>query len=420
MADATNINILNSIRSVMPLAYQERIPQANAENINTVYDRLQGYTPYMNEVCNALVTLIVSQRIDTMVFNNPLGVLKKEPMSYGDTEEEIFVNMVKGHNFNQFASVNELYKYYKSNVMSAYHKVSPALQYAVTITFDNLRNAFTSEYGIRNLINAKVSALYASANWDEYLQMRELVESAYNNRVLYPVTIKNPVDADTATALTVAMKTYIGKMQFPNTALNIAGATSCSNESSIYYITTPEIDAQLDVNVLANAFNLGKVDINARKIIVDEFKNSHIKAVLFDMRFFNVKDIWRTMTDSRNGANLTWNYFYSVCEMFSYSPFFPVVVFTDETFDVTSIEVADAEGTKGGIVEITAVAISDSNVPSQLLEYEVEGNKSGHTAFIAGTNRLVIGTDETAEELTVTVTSRFDSSIKATATVSLV
>lgn len=67
--------------------------------------------------------------------------------------------MAKGKQFNQFATVAELYAYYQSSVMAAYHKITPAIQYAVTVTFDNLRTAFRSEYGVRDLINAKVQSL---------------------------------------------------------------------------------------------------------------------------------------------------------------------------------------------------------------------------------------------------------------------
>lgn len=55
--------------------------------------------------------------------------------------------------------------------------------------------------------------------------------------------------------------------------------------SNNFYITTPEIDAELDVEVLATAFNMDKVDINVRKIIIDKFDDPNIKLALFDMRF---------------------------------------------------------------------------------------------------------------------------------------
>ena len=57
--------------------------------------------------------------------------------------------------------------------MSIFHKVNLKIQYPITITFDNLRNAFTSEYGIRDMISAKMESAITGANWDEYLAMKQ-------------------------------------------------------------------------------------------------------------------------------------------------------------------------------------------------------------------------------------------------------
>lgn len=418
MANATNMNILNAMRGSMDLTYQNRIPVATQENIASVYENLLNIVPLRNAFAEALVSQIMYQRIETTFFENPLGILKKDPMRYGATEQEIFVNMAKGYQFNQFATVNDLYAYYQSSVMAAYHHLTPPMQYAVTVTFDNLRDAFRDEYGIRDLINAKVQSLFTGANWDEYICMRRLVESAYASNQLFTVHVDDVVDEESAKRLTVLMKTYIAKMKFPNPRLNIAGATSAANDSTIFYITTPEIDSELDVSVLAYAFNDNRAEINVRKIIVDEFENPDIKAVLFDMRFFNVKENFRQLSDSKNGAALTWNYFYTVSEMFSYSPFFPVVVFTTETIGVNTITISDIpDYTPGTDVTVTALASGSAEYTPQLFDYEVSGNSSSYTAFIPGSNILHIANDEQAANLTVTVTSRYNTNIRATKTI---
>ena len=169
-----------------------------------------------------------------------------------------------------------------------------------------------------------------------------LIESASASDQLYAVNVADPTaSAENAKKLTKLVKTYIGQMKFPHPEYNIAGADSCANDQTIFYITTPEIDAELDVEVLATAFNMNKVDITVRKIIIDKFDDPNIKLALFDMRFFNVRENFRTLTDSRNGAALTWNYFYTMSEMFSYSPFFPCIIFTTDTVGLTTVSVTD-------------------------------------------------------------------------------
>lgn len=92
---ATNVAILNAVRSMQSLEYRDRIPEATAENISSIYESLLNIVPLRNAFANALVEQIMEQRIETVFFENPLGVLKRDPMRYGGTEEEIFINMAK-------------------------------------------------------------------------------------------------------------------------------------------------------------------------------------------------------------------------------------------------------------------------------------------------------------------------------------
>ena len=59
-------------------------------------------------------------------------------------------------------------------------------------------------------------------------------------------------------------------MSFPSTNYNSAGVNQWSDRQQLIYITTPEEQAELDVEVLANAFQMDKADVNVRVIIVDE------------------------------------------------------------------------------------------------------------------------------------------------------
>lgn len=415
MKKANNINIINAVRN---LSYNSRIPKASAENIKDVQNEILNYEVIRNEFISALIGRIALTSINGAFFKNPLKMLASEPMRFGSTEQEIFVNMVKARVFNEFAGVDELYQYYDSNVMAAYHKINKPLQYAITITYDNLRNAFQDEFGLRSLINAKVEAVYSSAEYDEYLIMKSLVENAYKSGKVAIETIENPADLDTAKAMTIKMKEIITKMQFPNPDYNIAGAHSAATKDSIFYMVTPDVDARLDVDVLAYAFNMNKADIDVRKIVVDKFADEKIKAVVFDMRWFKVRENFRTMSDSKNGAALTWNYFYTISQMYSNSPFFPMVVLTTETAtptDITAENITDVE--KDTIIEINAKT-SGSGYISSLYDYELSGNTSAFTYFIPGTNRLKIANDEKGS-LEVKIILRSNPAITKTITVTL-
>ena len=71
-------------------------------------------------------------------------------------------------------------------------------------------------------------------------------------------------------AISKAIRTLAGKMAFPTETYNSAGVKQWSERQQLIYITTPEEQAELDVEVLANAFNMDKADVNVRVIVVDE------------------------------------------------------------------------------------------------------------------------------------------------------
>lgn len=412
----TNLNMLNAMRAMLSLSYQDRIPEATKDNIEQIYDNLLNIIPLRNDFSTALVTQVMYQRIEVGFFDNPLGVLKKSPMRYGYTEEEVFVNFAKGHKFDMFASEKELYQFYQANVMSAYHRLSPPMQYPVTISYDNLRTAFRDEYGIVTLINAKVQSLFNGANWDEYLAMKMIAESAYAQGHIYPVKVPDVTDTDSAKTFTKLIKGYIGQMIFPHPEFTIAGADSPAYRDGIYILTTPEYDAALDVEVLAYAYDNDYVKLGAHKILVDKFENTNLKALLFDMRFFNVRENFRTLSDSKNGAALSWNYFYTVSEMFSYSPFFQIIAFTsDDIAAAPTIELTDGLSvTKGQTVTIPVnVEGADGYTPSNYTMW-VEGD-TGRTQIIPGSNILYVAPDFSGASVTVKARLNFYKSPEITA-----
>lgn len=411
----TNANILNALRSTMSLTYQDRIPEAVQNNINDVYQSIMKFQPGRNELVSALVKQIGLITIDSLFFNNPLTRLKKDPMRFGNTHEEIFVNMIKGTQFDNRAGIEKAFAIYESNIMAAYHRVNFDMQYPVTVSYRNLQDAFTSEYGIRDLITAKVQQCFSSANYDEYLAMKQLAESGYTKGYLYPVKVPAITDETTSKTFLASVKEYVGNIAFPNPLYNLAGATSFSSPNTLVFITTPKVNAQLGVQALAYMFNDDRAALNVETIIIDKFTNPNIQGILCDIRFFNVREQFREFTDNYNGASLNWNYFYTVVEMISASPFYPCVVFTTEDVSVKTITGTDiANYVKGSeyTLQYEVTGDPDKYVPTEV-DFELDGNTDDKTLIVPGTKTLIIGANETGT-MSITVTSRYDTSVTGT------
>lgn len=414
---ATNANILNAVRNTLSYEVQNHLPEVTSDNLQQVYNDILNIQPLRNEIVPALVQRIGLQTIESVAWRNPLARYKKDPMRYGATEEETYVNMCKGKVYDSRESYEAAFQQYQSYIMSVFHKVNLKLQYPVTITFDNLRSAFTSEYGIRDMMSAKMESAITGANWDEYLAMKGLIDNGYDAEMLPAVTVKAVIDEATAKALLTEIKAAVGEFQFPEPANNILGATSSSKPISLIWITTPRVNAQISVEALAYAFNMDRADVEVSTVIVDRFANDAIQGVLCDVRFFNCRDQFREMSDQRLANILSWNYFYTVVEMISPSPFFPIRVFTTDTVADTGVTVTVTGGTyaPGTTVEVPyTVTGGTGTYHPKLVTLEVTaGAVSRDTFIIPGTNLLQVGADETGT-LTVTGTFRPDSSITGT------
>lgn len=415
---ATNIEMLNALRAEMSLTYQDRIPTATQENLESIYTDLTNFQPLRNELISALVKQIGLITIDSMFFNNPLTGLKKDPMRFGSTHEEIMVNMIKGTPFDNRAGIEKAFAIYESSIMASYHKVNFEMQYPVTVTYQNYRSAFTSEYGIRDLISAKVQQAFSSANYDEYLAMKEIIEIGVRQGMLHATKVVEPSDSATSDEFLATVKELVGTIRFPNPLYNLAGATSFSMPNTLVFITTPKINAKLGVHSLAYMFNRDEANIDVQTIIVDKFEDPTILGVLCDIRFFNVREQFREFTDNYNGASLNWNYFYTVVEMISASPFYPCTVLTTKDVSVTGITVTGSTNYVPASeikLDVKVEGVGGAYVPQEV-DLTLTGNTDSTTALVSGTSVLIVGKNEKGT-LSITGTSRVTPSITKTVTI---
>ena len=181
----------------------------------------------------------------------------------------------------------------------------------------------------------------------------------------------------------------------------------------------------MNVDSYASAYNLDRMIPKAQQVVIDNFNDAEgIVAVLVDKRFFKIREQYRMMVQDNVNRGLRWNNTYTVKEMFSYSLFYPIIVFTTETVHISSITAHDVGlvtvGTDvdfGGSFSFTSTGVAD-----KAINVKVEGNSSSDTFVIPGTTILRIAKDEKnlkpkankTASVRVVITSRFDSSIMAT------
>lgn len=413
-SNPTSVNILNMARNAMSEYYRNIIPEATQDNLAQVFDKLMTYQASRNELMQMLPTLIGIQTMDAVNFKNPLAVYKKNPIRFGQTDEEIYVNMIKANKFDYEMSPANLFKYYESNVMSAFHEINYDVTFPFSIQWNTLRNAVFSTYGLRDMMGAKTQAVYASAEWGEYSAMKGLIETGYDKQILPAVTVPKVTDKESAENLVVELQSFIGEASFPNPINNIAGANSSCDASNLIFLMTPRTNARITIQTLAQLYNLSLDETKARTRVVDKFEHEGIQAVALDIRCFRVRDHFREIGYTNNVGSLFYNYFLTIFEMISFSPFYPIRVFTSDNVGLTSIapvNITDAVAGTTRDIEVTKTATGFDYTPG-LYDYEITSTPSSKkTYMLPGSNKLVIGADETAFPITVKVTYRNDTSI---------
>ena len=422
--DMTNINMLNAVRQTMSVDYRDRVPVATRENIADIAKTLTDpFNPMTrNELVPALVNLIASQSISTEAFRNPLRVLNSNAMPYGNGEQEVYVNFAQGYAHDANISIEDATAIYDSYIMSLYHVINFNNDYPVTIWFEDMRGAFLDDYGLRSLVQAKVESVVSACNWDEFITAKELIASAKRAGHIYPVHVNAVTDQASANALAKQIQSYIDKIQFPNPRYNFAGATSAAKEDTILLFVEPDTKAAMNVDSYASAYNLDRMIPKAQQVLIDNFNDDGIVAVLVDKRFFKIREQYRMMVQDNVNRGLRWNSTYTVKEMFSYSLFYPIIVFTTDTVDVSSITTHDVKlAAVGTDVDFGKnFSINSTGVADNAVDVKVVGNSSADTFVIPGTTILRIAKDEKnlkpepTASVQVKITSRYDHSKTST------
>lgn len=308
-----------------------------------------------NEFMTKLIKRIVETQIEGRVFNNKLMQLEGEQIPLGYSVQDLYVNPAKGRKFNVEDFAGLLQKY-ESDVKQQFLTVNMDMQYPVTITRAKLKNAFVSWNALESFITGITNSLYSGANIDQYNFTKYLVSNAFRNGQTINRVINAPTDADKAKAFVKSARALALDFQEASSDFNAWGKVNTDDSKALVTWTAPEdivfmlrndIIAELDVDVLAVAFNMDKTSLMGRIIGVRNFdiKNdagevifdgSSILGIMCDKRWFKIRSQDIELDSFYNANNRTWQYYYNVVKMYNYSLFANAVVFCTSEPDISS------------------------------------------------------------------------------------
>lgn len=438
-------DILNVIRNNASVDYRNYVPKADAndvESVRTIGAIIMDYPALQNEFLNALVNRIGRVMLTSKMYSNPIAFFKKGVLEYGESIEEIFVNIAKVQEFNPEIAEQEVFKRVVPDVRAAFHIMNYQKFYKATVTQEQLKQAFLSWDGVTDLIARIVDSMYTGANYDEFLVMKYLLARHILDGRVYPVTVPT-VNADNAKAIVTTVKGVSNKLTFMNSDYNPAAVRTFTDKTDQYMIVNSVFDATMDVNVLASAFNMDKAEFLGHRVLIDGFGDldvarlgeifagdptynepsqdeltalNAIPAVIVDKDWFMVFDMLTQFTEQYNGQGLYWNYFYHVWKTFSVSPFANSVLFVPGTPSVTSVTVSPTTVTipKGGSAALSCVVVTEYFAPQTVV-----WTSNAADVKVSASGVVTVDADATSTTATITATSAFDDTKKATCAVTV-
>lgn len=455
--NATSVGIINWVLAEES-GYLAGAPLAKdtVQSIKQVGEFINAFQPRQNQFLSALVNRIALVIIASKAYKNPWSFTKRGTIEAGETIEEIYVNLAKVENFDPGNTTNallaDLFGKRKPDVQAAFHQMNYQKKYPVTVSQDQLVTAFTSMEGVANLIEYIVQSLYTAFEYDEFLMLKYMLYRLALDGKIKATTISALNSEANAKAAVKKVKGISNEMTFMKTGYNMAGVYTHTPKEDQMVVIDTEVDAILDVDVLASAFNIDKVKFEGQRVLVDSFGTAEInrlnelldieegyncftddeltaigtiKLFIIDRDFLMEYDKLVKMTEMPLPSSLEWQYFLHHWALFSASPFKNAALLTTASSAISSVTVSPstADAAVGTSLAFTATVAATGFI-DQSVVWSVVGADTGKGTKISQDGILTIGAEETATAgsgaLTVKATSVADSTKYGTATVTLV
>ena len=317
-----NIQFLNAIRAVASAEYKGRIPTATQTNIQNIMTTIMDYSATKEEFTNTILNKIVRTKVLNKAYENSLKFFKKEPLPFGKTIEGVFVDLIKAKNFNENFGVGDneatsLLGKEKPTIKVEYYSENFKHKYKLSISDEQLKSAFMSADGLSQMTQGLIRSATSSSEYDEYMMIKTLIGASVSKEVEIQGLFALDENAQ-AKKITKTVQALVNNFRFMSTEYNKQGVHTHCQPSECVIITTPDQLANVNVELLATAFNVPYAEMPSRIVVIDSFlkadgtDDTDTVCIVADMdlvQFRNTLDTWETF---RNPDGLMTNMFHHV------------------------------------------------------------------------------------------------------------
>ena len=409
------IELLNTIRDNASQAYQDRVPEATRNNIESVGEAITDLSNAVvyNEFINTLANMIYAPMLIKKSWSNPLGKFKKGKKAFGDTVEEIYNNFIKAKTYDQTGA--GLLSRELPDTKVVFHRMNRRDTYQLTDSPEGLAKAFKSYEGVSEYIQNLFTTIRNSAEYDEYILMRQLLAQAYENNAVKVVPVADPTASESnAKAFIKTIKTISGLMEYPSSDYNgYLTAQSTDNKAIVTFSKKDEqillidvpTDTACNVDVLAYAFGRDLLQFNTEvKQTIDAFPIDGMVGALVDKNFFQVYDDLFTFKEFENGLGLYRNHYLHVWQTLGFSPLTNAVFFIIASDQNSDGDIADEYSVTYTLkTDVTSTNNRDNVNEGASYKTTLKGVKNSDTVAVTMGGETITSSAYTASTKTVKI-----------------
>ena len=207
-----------------------------------------------------------------------------------------------------------------------------------------------------------------------------------------------------------------------------------SNPEDIVLLIRNDVLTEIDVEVLASAFNMDKTNFMGRVVAVDNFDKydengnktfdgSNILGLIADKSWFRIKEQDMAMDEFYNANNRTWQMYLNVVKMYNYSVFANAKLIVLAEPEVTPTTITFVDGATATVAEgetLELQVITDPAQANKTITYSSGTEADATVVAKEGNNNIAVvtGVDEGSSVITATcgnVTASITVTITASA-----
>ena len=272
-----NVTFVKALTTATSQEFKDRIGATTQANIKKIGETITTYPTLKNEFINVLTNQVSKQLFFNKVWENPYKMFNRGQLPYGKSIESIFIDIVKGKDRTRQTNTNNLASDLLSrqtpNVKVEYYTENFQQQYPTTLSDEELKGAFRSDNGLSEMTARILQAPLTGAEFDQFLMIKHALANLKTAQVKIGKTAYNGLTAkEKANLITTTVKAYVKKLKFLSNNYNAQGVMTFSRPTDLYLFVPADISAFLDVEQLATAFNISKVELPTRVLDIDNFQ----------------------------------------------------------------------------------------------------------------------------------------------------